>query len=273
MRNEGAKVVDDGVELSLQQFVGAWQVMCGGTPGYRADTGGGIDFVFAGVPVAFFNVALLTARGLSTTALQEYGRQACAWAAGPDVPWLFVVTHETLEPGVDAEAALGDCGLAAVMPMTGMLASQVLPSPRLPQDLQLTIPEDVASCEALLDVNAAAYGMDLEAGKSVIGTPAFWKDHVVMLGRCGGKPASTCAVIMVDGYRYVALVATDPGHQRRGYADATMRRSLEEAARVHGERPTVLHATAAGRPVYERMGYQPISTHTAFMEKRFLEGH
>jgi predicted acetyltransferase len=75
---------------------------------------------------------------------------------------------------------------------------------------------------------------------------------------------------MVDGHRYVALVATEPGYQRRGFADAAMRRALENAARVHGETPTVLHASAAGRPVYERMGYASISTHTLLTEKRFL---
>ena len=41
---------------------------------------------------------------------------------------------------------------------------------------------------------------------------------------------------------------------------------------ILGERPTFLHATDAGRPVYARMGYATVSTHTAFMEKRFLEG-
>jgi hypothetical protein len=35
----------------------------------------------------------------------------------------------------------------------------------------------------------------------------------------------------------------------------------------------VLHATEPGRPIYERMGYARISTHTMFMEKRFLAGH
>ena len=33
----------------------------------------------------------------------------------------------------------------------------------------------------------------------------------------------------------------------------------------------MLHATDAGRPVYERMGYASISTHLLLMEKRFLE--
>ena len=52
-----------------------------------------------------------------------------------------------------------------------------------------------------------------------------------------------------------------------------MRRALENAASAHGEAPTVLHATEAGRPVYEPMGYSRISTHTLFMEKRFLGEH
>jgi ribosomal protein S18 acetylase RimI-like enzyme len=78
---------------------------------------------------------------------------------------------------------------------------------------------------------------------------------------------------MVDGYRYVALVATDPSTQRRGYAEAAMRHALEVAAEQHGDCPTVLHATDAGRPTYARMGYVKISTHTLFMEGRFLDGH
>ena len=135
------------------------------------------------------------------------------------------------------------------------------------------MPQDDAACAAILDVNSLAYGMDLEIGKELVGTRSFWKDHFPVVGLTGGKPACSAAVLMVDGHRYVALVATDPAHQRRGYGDAAMRRALELAAQAHGEQPTVLHATEAGRPVYERMGYTTISTHTVFMEKRFLDGH
>ena len=52
-----------------------------------------------------------------------------------------------------------------------------------------------------------------------------------------------------------------------------MRTALELARTRHGDAPTFLHATAAGRPVYERMGYRPVATHSLFLEKRFLEGH
>jgi hypothetical protein len=51
------------------------------------------------------------------------------------------------------------------------------------------------------------------------------------------------------------------------------RHALDVAAATYGDAPTTLHATDAGRRIYERMGYQPIASHTAFIEKRFLEGH
>ena len=182
-----------------------------------------------------------------------------------------MVTHEMLDSGVDAIATLDACGLSVVMPLTGMLtAGTVAAAPGVP-GLELTVPQDDRGCAAILDVNSLAYGMDLAAGKAGIGSRAFWKSHFPVVAVADGKPVSCAAVLMVDGHRYVALVATEPGQQRRGFADAAMRRALQNAAAAHGETPTVLHASDAGRPVYERMGYTSISTHTLFMEKRFLE--
>ena len=264
--------MNDDVTLSISQMDGAWRLMCAGAPKPVVAATEGIQYIFSGLPVSFFNIALLTGSGLSADALSARGREACAWAAAQSVPWLMVVTHERLESGVDAAATLDACGLAVVMPMTGMRARTVAAAATVP-GLQLTVPQDDSSCAAIVDVNGLAYGMDLEASKAAIGSRTFWKDHFPVLGVAGGKPVSSATVLMVDGHRYVALVATEPGQQRRGFAEATMRRALEHAATAHGERPTVLHASDAGRPVYERMGYARISTHTLLMEKRFLEAH
>ena len=263
----------DPVDLSIRQFRDAWQLMCAGGPGRSFAAGDGIEYIFSGLPIGFFNVALLTGEDISADRLEALGRAACDWAADKNLPWLFVVTHETLQPGVDATAVLDHCELAPMMPLTGMLAQKVAPASRIPEGLQIDVPQDDSGCSALLDVNSLAYGMDLEAGKPVIGTRSFWNGHVPVLGRVGDTPACCAAVMMVDGHRYVALVATDPAQQRRGYAEAAMRTALDVAAREHGERPTVLHATEAGRPIYQRMGYEHIANHTIFMEKKFLAGH
>lgn len=273
----------DSVDLSIRQFTEAWRIMCAGGPAPIqpiAAAGGravaaidGIQYIFSGCPIAFFNVAVLTERHISSDVLKLRGEHACAWASNRGVPWMFVITHEALAPGTDAAAVLESCGLAPVMPLTGMMTQRASPPTRTAEGLQLTVPDDDSACSAILDVNALAYGMDLEAAKDLIGTRSFWTSHFPVLGLTGGKPACSAAVLMVDGYRYVALVATDPGQQRRGYAEAALRRALELSALAHGERPTVLHATEPGRPVYERMGYTAISTHTIFMEKAYLAGH
>ena len=79
---------------------------------------------------------------VSADALTSQGQAACAWASGRNVPWLFVVTHEALEPGVDATAALDGCGLAPMMPLTGMIAQRISPASRVPEGLDLTVPDE-----------------------------------------------------------------------------------------------------------------------------------
>jgi GNAT superfamily N-acetyltransferase len=185
----------------------------------------------------------------------------------------LVVTHEALTTGTDAPAALAASGLVPLMPLTGMIAHHLAKSTTVPSGLQLVRPQDNDGCSAILDVNSLAYGMDLGVAKGMLGTHSFWTNHFPALGLAEGRPASAAAVMMVDGYRYVALVATDPARQRRGYGEAVMRHALEMSASAHADAPTTLHATDAGRPIYERMGYSPIALHTVFIEQRFLSGH
>jgi GNAT superfamily N-acetyltransferase len=265
--------MNDDVDFSISQFRDAWNLLCGATPGYVAETNGAVEHIFTGLPIPFFNVGLVTARDMSAGALQAQGRQACEWASARSVPWMFVVTHEALAPDVDAASVLDACGLVPMLPMTGMRAERIASATRMCEGLRLQVPRDADSCAAVFDVNAAAYGVSLDACKPTHGQPAFWTDHVPALGRVDGVPVASAAVFMVSGHRYVALVATMPDQQRRGYAEAVMRHALDVAAATYGEVPTFLHATDAGRPVYERMGYTAVAAHTAFIERRFLEGH
>ena len=265
--------MNDDVAFSISQFRDAWRLMCGACPEYQTDRTGDVDYIFSGLPIPFFNAAVVGARDISRDALAAMGRQACDWAADKSVPWLFVVTHEALADGVDASSALESVGLAPLLPLTGMRAQRVGPPPPNTNGLQLEVPDDDTGCGAVVDVNSAAYGMALDACRPILGAPSFWASHVPAIGRVDGNAVASAAVLMVEGHRYVALVATRPEHQRRGYGDAVMRHALDVAATRHGEIPTTLHATDAGRPIYARMGYDTIATHTAFIERRFLEGH
>jgi GNAT superfamily N-acetyltransferase len=262
-----------GVDLSFSQMLGTWRIMSAAAPRAAQASHPGLECIFTGIPVPFCNVALITDARVTAAALATHGERACAFAADKDVPWLFVVTQETLDEGVDPAAALDGCGLAPAMPLTGMVAQELAPPARPTEGLDLVTPTDDDLYAAAIDINTAAYAMDLEPSKPLMGRRAFWQGHHVVVGLAGGAPACSAAVMMVDGLRYVLLVATRPDQQRRGFAEAAMRRALDEAAAVHGPTPTVLHATEAGRPIYARMGYRTIANHTVFLEKRFLEGH
>ena len=265
--------VNDSVALSIRHFANAWRLMCAGAHAYAEEAAHGVHCVFSGLPIPFFNVALVTDTAVSPDALRAAGERACGWASKRAAPWLFVVTHEALVAGTDPAAALESCGMVPLMPLTGMIAQHVAPPSNVPSELQLTRPQDDGRCSAIVDVNGLAYGMALDAAKEILGKQAFWSSHFPALGLADGTPACAAAVMMVDGYRYVALVATDPARQRRGYGELVMRHSLALAAEAHGDVQTTLHATEAGRPIYERMGYLPIAAHTVFIEKKFLGGH
>ncbi|GAB4122534.1 MAG: hypothetical protein Kow001_20480 [Acidobacteriota bacterium] len=218
-------------------------------------------------------MALLTGEVASVKELEELAHLALVWATGKDVPWFFIVTEENLPAGADAAAGLADCGLVPALRLTGMYAADVAPLSSEPGELELTVPADDPSAAAMVAVNSAAYQMDLQPAAEYLGSQRFWRRHFAVLGKVGSTPVTSSAVLIVDGHRYVAWVATHPLHQRRGYAEAAMRHSLDLAGEAVGRIPTTLHATDAGFPVYLRMGYAPIARHTLFIESRFLTGH
>ena len=263
----------ESVTLSISQFLDAWRVFGRAHAGSKMENAAGVAYVFTGLPIPFFNVAVPALGPLSAAALEASARGAIQWASDKQAPWMFIVTHEALDAGVDATAVLDGCDLAPILPLTGMIARTVAPAATVPAGLQLEVPEDDGGCSDVIDVNSAAYDMDLGASKPSFGRGAFWADHVAVLGRVDGAPATSAAVMLSGGHRYVLLVATQPSQRKKGFAEAAMHRALQVAAEKFGDRPSFLHATDAGRPIYARMGYEVVATHTCFMDKRLLGGH
>ena len=66
--------MSDHVGLSVNQFGDAWRLWCGGSPARSIGSEGGVEYIFSGVPIGFFNVAVLTAGGVSSDGLRAHGR-------------------------------------------------------------------------------------------------------------------------------------------------------------------------------------------------------
>jgi GNAT superfamily N-acetyltransferase len=83
-----------------------------------------------------------------------------------------------------------------------------------------------------------------------------------------GGPVGSAGVLLLDwppsprdprgGMGYVYNVYVEPAHRRRGVARAAMQ-ALHDWAGARGLGALALHASAAGRPLYETLGYLPTS--------------
>lgn len=247
--------------------------MTGGMPGSVSASHHGVEFVFSGLPMPFFNIGLPAGPIATADELDSMARASVEWAAPRALPWLLVTTSENISADIPVAEILERHGLAPAMTLTGMLAGDVNPPTQLPDGFALNVPGDDAACAQIIHLNQAAYGMDMQCLLPYIGTSSFWQKAAGVIGTLGETPVSCSTVLPVDGYHYVALVATHPDHRRRGYADAAMRQSLAVATGRFGVRPTFLHATDAGRPVYELMGYKPVASHVMYIEQKFLTAH
>jgi ribosomal protein S18 acetylase RimI-like enzyme len=109
---------------------------------------------------------------------------------------------------------------------------------------------------ALARCNDAAYGIAPGTFAVVLGgirDPAA-RAYVAL---DDGEPVAACGTVLHDGDANVLFVATVPAAQRRGLASELMRHALREA-RIAGASTTTLEASAAGEPVYARMGYRSL---------------
>jgi GNAT superfamily N-acetyltransferase len=197
-------------------------------------------------------------------------RSAMQWASGRGVPWFAAFNSGWFsnERQGRPEEIAGELGLAPQIVLKGMIADELAPANRPAPELEYRPAVDAETRRAMVEINWQAYGMPPGGGTMGLDAEAIWtKPAYGVVGYVDGKPISCSATFLVDGCRYVGWVATLPEHQRKGYGEAVMRRSLDEVAKDHGSGRTVLHATPAGFPVYERMGYRTVCEYTLYGSK------
>lgn len=177
----------------------------------------------------------------------------------PGFLWVFEALLDDQAQAALAAAA-EQAGLRYVFPGTGM-AGDLLPVPEpVHPELTFVRVDDDELLRAYADISSSAYGFPLEDGRDGLAGSSLWKSGVfAYLGLRDGVPVTCAASVEADGRLFVVLVATDPAWERRGYGEAVTRKALYEGARATGLTRATLHATAAGAPVYPRIGFRPNS--------------
>jgi ribosomal protein S18 acetylase RimI-like enzyme len=156
-------------------------------------------------------------------------------------------------------------GLPHMAPMTGMVASTLAPLRRPLPAAEFVRVQDARSRGEVGTINAKAYGIPVEWGVEALDIPSMWPESAFgYVARVGDKTVSTATVVLLETCHYVGLVATLPEFQQNGHAEAVMRHAIQEAERVAGPKQIVLHATAAGKPVYQAMGFREVAPFTGY---------
>lgn len=160
--------------------------------------------------------------------------------------------------------------LSEYLPLMLRPAGGTLPPP--PAGLRIEPVRDAAGLRAFETAMVRGFeAAELEAlGPGMVFSPALLADDRwrCWIGWDGDQPVCAAATFVAAGINDVTLVATMPAARRRGYGAAlTWRATLADPAL-----PALLLATAAGRPVYERLGYLSLFRFTLWSRDRPAAG-
>ncbi|MEU3553794.1 GNAT family N-acetyltransferase [Streptomyces fragilis] len=252
----------DAIE-SMQQLRTVWRAMVlDRTPDADVRDLPGLAVRWADCRFPFWNAVTLTEVGVDAALLEERLREAAEVMRTKEQPGFLWLFEDLLADGAREELspAADRAGLQYAFPGTGMAGDLLpLPEPKHPDLTFLRVTTD-DQLTAYADLNSRAYGFDLAAGRDGIVGSTLWTTEVfAYLGLRDGVPVTCAAAVEADGRLFVALVATAPEYQRRGYGEAVARKALHEGARATGLTRATLHATEAGAPVYPRIGFRPNS--------------
>lgn len=257
----------DLIQESHRQLQGAWAYFATSLPGGKSFRGRGVFFADGQSVLPFMNMAILTEPVDGADDLRSRVDEASAYFRGQKLHWMLTASEDALGSlGSDGlAAAAGAAGLQYLMPMEGMVASRLKAPLRDLPTLGFRSVTDAETRQAVSNLNALGYDVPTDMMAAAVAVPELWTSMDGIVAYADEAPASTASVVPIDGIAYVALVATHPGQQKRGCAEAVMRQALARARDSHGCERTVLHATPAGRPVYTRMGYDDVVTYHVYM--------
>ncbi len=246
---------------SVEQLRTVWQacVEDRGTGEVRDDAGLAIRWADNAFP--FWNAVANTAVGARADAVMADAARYMRARRQPGFLWLF---EDLLAP--ETRAALPEAakraGLSLALSGFGM-AGDVLPLAEEPRhaELEFVRVRTDAEVDAYGTLNCRAYGMPVEAVRDGFGGSPLWKEEIfAYLGLKDGVPVTAAGTIAAGDCLFVILVATAPEHHRKGYGEAVTRKALYEGGKATGLKRATLHATMAGRPVYERIGLRTVAS-------------
>jgi len=220
-----------------------------------------VSIASAGVTFQMFNAAFLSAPVATEAELAQRIILPSLYFNARGLEWAYWVCEDFLESKAHRRSRqiFERHGLRHSVDLPGMVAERIHPPvKRLPR-MEVKRVGDRATWEAFCAIGSVCFHVPIAWFCEVFGSASVWGQFVAYVGYVDQEPVSTAAMVMGGGAVGVYNVATMPGHQRRGYAEAVMRQALADAQQLHGIGPVILQSTPAGFRLYERMGFRTVT--------------
>lgn len=252
----------DAVQESNSQLVQAWRLFSKSSPGRDFHDRPGLRFAWGEVPNVAYNAIILAEPLTSPEEFNRLAVHAIEYMRTKSFTGVFMVCDNWAPQSAQMPPLL-----KPAWKMTGM-ATEILSAPVGPlTTLDLRRVADRQTLIDLYDINSAGYGTAPELGRASTGPVEDWNENTFgYVAYQAGQPVACAATFPLDNRLYVGLVATVPHAQRRGYAEAVMRHSIEQARRTTGLSRIILHASDAGFPLYSRMGFRATSKFSVYYD-------
>ena len=238
---------------NVRILIEAWKLMAGRFPTAKIQQSNGVATMFSHLPLPFLNIST-PERPLQSAEDLRGALQVAGTRAQDCKPASLLALCEAWMPE-DWEKVAADEGFHLELNMTGMAADDLLPPRRRQPLLEFRRVTNDATARDLAMVNAHAYGMPTELFECISNMYLWHQDTFGYVGYSDGRAVTTAAVLPVAGTMYVALVATMPDAHGKGCAEAVMRHAIAAGRPSMGQARLTLHASDAGRPLYQSMGF------------------
>ena len=164
-----------------------------------------------------------------------------------------------------AQAIFHGQGLGLASRMPAMMAERLAPPARTLPVLEVRQVADAPTRLAFCHIVAASFRIPFEWCRELYEPEAPWRGGFAgYVGYADGEPVTSAAIMRAAGVAGLYCVGTLPGQERNGYAETIVRCALDEARHAFGDEPAVLESTAAGLPLYQRMGFDTVTHFSVF---------
>lgn len=209
-----------------------------------------------------FNAAFLSGPSAQASDLERRIALASVHFRARGIPWAFWVCEDLVDPKTRRHlgSAFERHGLYRAVELPGMAAERLLPPHRELPVLDIRRVCDQRTRLAFCDVGSTCFNVPIHWFREIfLWDPVWAKSFRGWVGYFNGEPVVTAATVEACDVVGTYNVATLPPYRRLGFAEAVMRRALEETRAETGYERTILQSTEQGFRLYERMGYRTVT--------------